>query len=58
MTALALIVMLVDLFVRKKEVIALISMAGVALVGLSLLGPRGKTSGQCLFLTATVRFLN
>jgi len=45
MTALALIVMLVDLFVRKKEVIALISMAGVALVGLSLLGPRGETFG-------------
>jgi len=45
MTALALIVMLVDLFVKKKEVMALISLAGVAIVGLSLLGPRGETFG-------------
>jgi len=45
MTALALIVMLVDLFVKKKEVMALISMAGVALAGLSLLGPHGETFG-------------
>ena len=45
MTALALIVILVDLFVKKKEVMAVISMAGVALVGLSLLGPRGETFG-------------
>ncbi len=45
MTALALLVMLVDLFVKKKEVLAIISMAGVAVVGLSLLGPRGETFG-------------
>jgi NADH-quinone oxidoreductase subunit N len=45
MTALALIVILVDLFVKKKEVMAIISMAGVALVGLSLLGSRGETFG-------------
>ncbi len=45
MIGLALVVMLIDLFVKKKEVMALISMAGVALVGLSLLGPRGETFG-------------
>jgi NADH-quinone oxidoreductase subunit N len=45
MTGLALVVMLIDLFFKKKEVMALISMAGVALVGLSLFGPRGETFG-------------
>jgi NADH-quinone oxidoreductase subunit N len=45
MTALALIVILVDLLIKKKEVIALISIVGVALVGLSLFGPPGVTFG-------------
>lgn len=45
MTALALIVMLIDLVVRKKEIIAVISMAGVAVAGLLLLGSRGETFG-------------
>jgi len=56
MTALALIVMLVDLFVKKKEVMALISLPVLRLLGLSLLGPRGETFGRCLFLTGTVCF--
>jgi len=45
MTALALLVMLVDLFVRKKEVMAVLSMAGVAIVGISLIGSQGETFG-------------
>ena len=45
MTALALIVLLIDLLIKKKEVIAIISMAGVALVGLSLFGLSGVTFG-------------
>jgi NADH-quinone oxidoreductase subunit N len=45
MTALALIVMLLDLLVKKKEVVALVSLAGVALVGVSLFGPGGETFG-------------
>lgn len=45
MTALALIVMLIDLLIKKKEVIALISMAGVALISLSLFGTSGVTFG-------------
>ncbi len=45
MTALALFVMLIDLVVKKKEAVAVISMAGVALVALTLLGPRGETFG-------------
>ena len=45
MTALALIVLLIDLLIKKKEVIALISMAGVAFVGLTLFGPPGVTFG-------------
>jgi NADH-quinone oxidoreductase subunit N len=45
MTSFALIIMLIDLLVKKKEVIAIISMVAAALVGLSLLGPRGETFG-------------
>lgn len=45
MTALALIVLLLDLLVKKKEVVALISMAGVALLTLSLFGSKGETFG-------------
>jgi NADH-quinone oxidoreductase subunit N len=43
MTALALIVLLIDLLVKKKEVIALISMSGVAFVILTLVGSSGVT---------------
>ena len=46
MTALALIVLLLDLVIKKKEIVALISMAGVALVTLSLFGPKGETFGS------------
>jgi len=46
MTALALIVLLLDLLIRKKEVIALISMAGVALVAFYLFGPKGTAFGN------------
>jgi NADH-quinone oxidoreductase subunit N len=45
MTAFALIVMLLDLLIKKKEVVALISIAGVALVSLTLFGPSGTTFG-------------
>lgn len=45
LTAFALIVMLIDLLVKKKEVIAIISMTGVALIGLSLFGTSGETFG-------------
>jgi NADH-quinone oxidoreductase subunit N len=45
MTAFALIVMLLDLLIKKKEVVALISIAGVALVSLTLFGPSGVTFG-------------
>ncbi|MBU4321217.1 MAG: NADH-quinone oxidoreductase subunit N [Thermodesulfovibrionales bacterium] len=45
MTALALIVILIDLLIKKKEVIALISIAGVAVVALSLVGSSGITFG-------------
>jgi NADH-quinone oxidoreductase subunit N len=46
MTALALIVLLLDLLIKKKEIVALISIAGVALVTLSLFGPKGETFGN------------
>jgi NADH-quinone oxidoreductase subunit N len=46
MTALALIVLLLDLLIKKKEIVALISIAGVALVALSLFGPKGETFGS------------
>ena len=45
MTALALIVLLLDLLVKKKEIVALISIAGVSLVASSLFGPRGEIFG-------------
>ncbi len=45
MTALALIVLLLDLFIRKKEVLALVSMAGAVLVALTLKGASGTTFG-------------
>lgn len=45
MSGLALAVLLVDLFIKKKEVIAVISIAGCALVGLSLIGSSGEVFG-------------
>jgi NADH-quinone oxidoreductase subunit N len=45
MTAFALIVLLLDLLIKKKEVIALISMASVAIVAVMLLDSRGVTFG-------------
>lgn len=45
MTALALIVLLIDLLIKKKEIIALISMVGVAFVALTLFGSHGITFG-------------
>ena len=45
MTALALIVILIDLLIKKKEVVALISMVGVAFIALTLFGPPGVTFG-------------
>lgn len=45
MTALALGVLLLDLFIKKKEVIAVISLAAVALIGLSLFGSAGEVFG-------------
>jgi NADH-quinone oxidoreductase subunit N len=45
MTAFALIVLLIDLLVKKKEAIAVICLAGVSLIGLSLVGSAGSTFG-------------
>ncbi len=45
MTGFALIVLLLDLWIKKKEVVAIISMAGVALIGLSLFETMGETFG-------------
>ena len=45
MIALALAVLLLDLVIKKKEVIALITMAGVAFASLTLFGPSGSTFG-------------
>jgi NADH-quinone oxidoreductase subunit N len=45
MTALALIVLLLDLLIRKKEVLALVSLAGAVLVALTLKGASGNTFG-------------
>jgi len=42
MAVLALAVLLIDLFVRKKEIIAAISLAGVGLIGISLLVSSGE----------------
>jgi len=45
MTALALAVLLLDLVIKKKEVLALISMAGVAFASLTLFAPPAVTFG-------------
>lgn len=45
MTSFALIVLLLDLVIKKKEAIALISIAGTALIGLSLFSSGGMTFG-------------
>jgi len=45
MTALALIILLLDLLIKKKEVIGLVSMVGVALVALTLRNSYGVTFG-------------
>ncbi|MFZ5907335.1 MAG: NADH-quinone oxidoreductase subunit N [Nitrospirota bacterium] len=45
MTAFALIVLLLDLIIKKKEAIALIAIAGTALIGLSLFSFGGETFG-------------
>jgi NADH-quinone oxidoreductase subunit N len=45
MIGLALTVLLIDLLIKKKEVIALISMVGVAFIALTLFGPPGVTFG-------------
>ncbi len=45
MTALALIVLLVDLLVKRKEIVALMSIAGVALIALSVAKSSGVTFG-------------
>ncbi len=45
MTSFALIVLLLDLIIKKKEAIALISIAGTALIGLSLFSFGGMTFG-------------
>jgi NADH-quinone oxidoreductase subunit N len=45
MTALALILLLTDLFIKKKEVLAALSIMGVGIVAFSLLGSSGTTFG-------------
>lgn len=45
MTALALIILLVDLLVKRKEIVALLSIAGVLGVAYSLIGTSGITFG-------------
>lgn len=45
LTAVALIVMLIDLFVRKKEALAVISIGGVGVAALFLLVSSGETFG-------------
>lgn len=45
MTAFALIVLLIDLLIKRKEIVALVSIAGVALIALSLVGSSGATFG-------------
>ncbi|MEW6214225.1 MAG: NADH-quinone oxidoreductase subunit N [Nitrospirota bacterium] len=45
MTALALIVLMVELLIKKKEILAILSIAGVALVAVSLIGSSGATFG-------------
>lgn len=46
LTAVALIVMLIDLFVRKKEALAVISIGGVGISALFLLTSSGETFGS------------
>ncbi len=45
MTAFALIVLLLDLLIKKKEAVAVISIAGVSIISLSLLKTTGSTFG-------------
>lgn len=45
MTAIALIVLLADLLIKKKEVLALLSIAGIAAVAYTLIGSSGVTFG-------------
>jgi NADH-quinone oxidoreductase subunit N len=45
MTALALIVLLLDLLIKRKEVVALISIGGTLFVALTLYGSHGTTFG-------------
>jgi len=45
MTAIALIVLLADLLIKKKEVLALFSIAGIAAVAYTLIGSSGITFG-------------
>ena len=45
LTAIALIVLLADLLIKKKEVLALFSIAGIAAVAYSLIGSSGVTFG-------------
>jgi NADH-quinone oxidoreductase subunit N len=45
MTALALIILLADLLIKKKEILAIMSMIGVVFVGYTLIGTSGSTFG-------------
>lgn len=45
MTGLALVVLLLDLLIKRKEIVALVSMAGAAVVAYSLIGSAGSTFG-------------
>lgn len=45
MTAFALIVLLLDLLIKKKEAVAIISIAGTAIISISLLNTTGSTFG-------------
>jgi NADH-quinone oxidoreductase subunit N len=45
MTAIALLVLLADLFIKKKEVLAIFSIVGVAAVAYTLAGSSGATFG-------------
>ncbi|MFZ6016794.1 MAG: NADH-quinone oxidoreductase subunit N [Nitrospirota bacterium] len=45
MTALALIVLMVELLIKKKEILAVLSIGGVALVAAFLIGSSGATFG-------------
>jgi NADH-quinone oxidoreductase subunit N len=56
MTALALIILLIDLLIKRKEVVALISIAGVALIASSLVGSSGVTFGGMYIADGYSRF--